>query len=807
MLRDSSDANHPYTPRMQQGEPATEAPDRVRPRRGRTIVPAQTTPLVGREVELASLERLAVRADVRLLTLTGSGGIGKTRVALRLASDLSHEFAGHVHVVHLVALRDPDLVLPTIARVLGVPDGRPTALLDDVLTALGGEPALLVLDNVEHLLPAAPVVAALLAGAPLLRVLATSRAPLRLRGEHEFTIPPLATPPADTSPSAAELGRFPAAALFLQRLSAVDPSFVLTDEASRWVADICRRLEGVPLALELAAARSRVFTLEELSERLERRLDLLGGGPRDLAEHQRTLRDTVAWSYDLLEPGERWLFRRLGVFEGGVTFGDAEVLCRTVGAPHALPAVEALVLHSLLHRPQSGPRLRMLETVREFALERLRDHGEEEAAHADLVAVALAYLQRLQGVPSAEGARWREIDSALPTLRAALHWTISTGDAERSHALGAGMLGLWEHRRLLQEGRGWLDCILAMERSASIDRARADLLHEAALLATRHSAWDDATARGTASLAAYRALGDRHGEVEALTTLALVAVMCDEKERAVALHDELLPLAEALGDANAVARATHNLGLLYRFDDPATARDMGERSLALYTSAGNERGTAQAHNLLGWANLGLGALEAARDHFERSLRGAWRLELTWVVAYVIQGLSDVLARQGRARRAATLLASSDALLKQVGARARQVRLEAHARELAARLSAIVGGDAFVESWRLGATLTPDALIDALQQEAAAPPIPHRDAAVAATKLTPRELDVLAALTTGASDKAIARTFGVTPATVSRHVANILAKTGHRNRTAAALWAVEQLPSLRSGRSGAAGTSW
>lgn len=726
-----------------------------------TNLPSQPTELIGRDALLAELDPVLSDPSTRMLTLTGPGGVGKTRLAVQLAAEALDAFPDGAFFVNLSDVTEPAEVLPAVAAVLGVREGGGQSLNEAVFAFLAPKRLLLVLDNLEQIRPLGDMgreIAEILGAAGSLTILATSRAPLRIRFEREWPIDPLSAPdPANQLP-AAVLAENPAVALFVERARAARPSFALTESNAAAVAGIVHFLDGLPLAMELAAARLRALSPQQLHDRLGKQLDLLFGSAHDRPDRHQTLRATILWSHDLLSPAQQAFYRRLGVFAGGFTLEAAEAVAASLGEPglDALEGVEELLAESLLRADEAATgelRYRMLETIRAFAGERLAGCGEEEKTRAAHLAYFTGWAETTaKGIrDQARAASLELIEIDYPNVRAALAWSSESGGADAGLRLANAIWKFWHYRAHFSEGRAWLHRLLdatadepTEERATAFEAAGVlawtqgdlsaaqELLERALALAKQLG---DETARGrclnnlgnvlnlkgdldgaaalfTESLELAREARDQYQEAIILNNLALIDMDRGNLDDARTMLEQSLALKQRLGMRAESSIVLGNLALIaWLRHDRQQAIALLEEGLAIERETGNPVGIADALGNLGQMLVETGELFRAVALHRESLTLRRDIDDWLSIPYSLEAIASAAIESNRVGDAVRLFAASDCLREATGAPMPATDLASY-EEIIARAKAVLGEDAFAAHWREGYHLSREAAAEA-----------------------------------------------------------------------------------------------
>jgi predicted ATPase/DNA-binding CsgD family transcriptional regulator len=768
--------------------------DSIRPRLHRLPVPL--TPLVGRQRDITAIRELIdTHAGLRLISLTGPAGVGKTRLALKIAADYAADFPDAVTFVPLATIGESALVIPSIARALLIPERDRPQDVESIAGVIGNRADLLVIDNFEQVLNAGPELRTLLDACPRLRILVTSRTALRLSVEQEYPVDPLGLPVSGLRHDLDTLAGNDAVALFLQRARAARPSFELTAENAGDIVEICRRLDGLPLAIELAAARSRMLSPRALIARLSHRLDILSGGARDLPLRHQTMRDAIAWSYELLPPEASTLYARLSAFIGGFTLEAAEQVATDgdlVIQENVLEGIATLIDASLLRQdtgPDDEPRYLMLSTIREFGLERLNERDDADAVRRRHAEWVMAFAEEAEtGFYSADQVPWlNRLEVERDNIRAALQWTTSAGEADLSLRVSSATWCLWRVRGHRTEGRDWMEKALTIDGAYRlIDRAKA--LDTAGDLAWVQRDFNRARQLHGESLMLARKANHPFGIGRALFGLADVALSEHEPDLAEEYLEEALQIYRTIGNVLWEATCLVNIGQVARIrGDDLAASGLISRAIELFRRIGYAWGGAWAIAKLANIKRDGGDLAAAATLYREAADLSLNHNDRSGVAHAIEGLALVAARANQCDLAARLFGASQQLADGVGhplpfPTERQAALVTIERE--------IGGLALAGELETGRRFHPSEAVVEAGKILFTIPAPVRQAPVPAPLpqnahlISPRELEVLKLLADGKSSHEIADELYISHRTVTTHISNILGKLGVDSRAAA-----------------------
>lgn len=757
------------------------------------IQQAFLTSMIGREAELEQVITLLRRADVRLVTLTGTGGVGKTRLGIQVAERLREFCPDGVFFISLAETSDPAQVSVDISHDLRLDEKVGKTAMHQVICFFKERQALLVLDNFEQILPAADQVAELLVEAPGLKVLVTSREALHIGGEYEYPVPPLTLPNPETDRTPQALMQSEAVALFVARAQAVDPRFNLNSQNALIVAQICLCLDGLPLAIELAAARIKFFSPEQLLERLRHRFSLLVGGARNVPSRQQTLRATIDWSYNLLNEREKRLFAKLGVFVGGFTLEAAEAICCNDPDSTLLQDLSSLVDKSIVLRydDMTGEaRFRLLETVREYALEQLQTVGDYAPVRQRHAAFYLALAESVaQKLFSREQAHWlRRIEIEQNNLMCALEWSNEQDDALTLARLISAIGDYWHRRGCIREATYWLRSPI-MTRVSEIDlNLWARLLVLGGEIALRRYDFEAAQTAFTEALDFYESVGDRSGAIEARLGLGDIVQIRGHHRQALEMFSETLDLARRHGDSTQVSRTLRSMAEIQQVEGSTqAAMRLLEEALELAKSEGDDYMTAFVLHELAYLLLVQGEYFRAFDLQMECLRLRTALVDRSNMIHSLEIVAWTICEMGLFEQAAQLFGAVERLRETTDVPSPVVK--SHHDYYLDMTRQHMSAEAFESAWDTGYVMPFEAIVAWVDELPCEINVPMQNP-LADFDLTPREVDVLRLLATGLTDREIAERLVISPRTVNTHLTSIYGKIGVSSRSAATRFALE-----------------
>lgn len=766
-------------------------------------LPVPLSTFIGREKEIVTVKKLVL--ENRLVTLTGAGGSGKTRLALEVARNLLMEFKNRVWFIELASLRDPSLISQKITSTLNIREQSNQPLLDLLVYYLSMHPSLLVLDNCEHMINASAEIAQiLLRKCANLKILATSREVLGITGEVAWIVPPLSLPEVQPwrSPESAqgalqEYVKSESIRLFIARAMANTPEFQLTTHNGAWVAEVCRRLDGMPLAIELAAAKIRSLSVKEIAERLDNRFQLLTSGSRTAPPRQQTLASMLDWSYNLLSGEEQKVLQRLSAFAGGTTLKAAEIVCvgEDVASAEVLEILSHLVDKSLVtvDRLEKGEiRYHLLETIREYAFEKLSQSKESETLRNRHLDFCLEFATEAElGIRGPDEIFWYEkLEEEHDNLRAALSWALESHNADAGLGLSSKLGFFWFVRGHFREGVEWLEKALAQRQGAAITSEAAAIKALCGLLIWSENPDRDRLAQLLEeSLNLYQKLEDKTGIAWILNYMGVIEVYREDSDKAERLLGKSLALRREIGDPWCIAVTLQNfIVLALQRNDYASAREFAEETIAWFQQAGYQRGVARTFLDLTDIALHEGEYVKATDLLTRSLSYLVQIRDKWSVASVLERLATIASKLGNFKRAAQLFGAAESFREMLGMPLQGYEDDVYKKDVAT-VRENLSEATLTEYWVRGREMTLEQVVKFASYEPDSPS-PAQAEKERVGGLTRREREAAVLIAQAKSNSEIAEAMTVTVKTVEAYVTRILRKLGFDSRVQIATWVID-----------------